>query len=50
VYLFAAPHETGRDSSVDWHELLLGRPPDFLPNDDDADLSTNGLHTAVDHP
>jgi hypothetical protein len=35
-YVFAGLVVRNRDQAAAWHERLLGRPPDFLPNDAEA--------------
>jgi predicted enzyme related to lactoylglutathione lyase len=35
-YVFAALVVNDRDAAVGWYERLFGRPPDMLPNDDEA--------------
>jgi predicted enzyme related to lactoylglutathione lyase len=35
-YVFAGLVVTNRDQAAAWYERLLGRPPDFLPNDAEA--------------
>jgi hypothetical protein len=35
-YVFASLAVSSRDESAAWYERLLGRPPDFLPNDAEA--------------
>ena len=36
TYAFAGLVVTNRDRSAAWYERLFGRPPTFLPNDDEA--------------
>src|SRR4051794_678145 len=36
TYVFAGLVVSNRDDSAAWYERLLGRPPDFLPNDAEA--------------
>jgi hypothetical protein len=35
-YLFAALAVSDRDQAAAWYSRLIGRPPTFLPNDDEA--------------
>src|SRR5947209_3692800 len=35
-YVFAGLAVANRDEAATWYERLLGRPPDFLPNDTEA--------------
>jgi hypothetical protein len=35
-YVFAGVVVVNRDQAADWYERLLGRPPDFLPNEAEA--------------
>jgi hypothetical protein len=35
-HLFAGVVVTNRGEAANWYELLLGKPPDFLPNDTEA--------------
>src|SRR5215212_1988136 len=36
TYVFAGLVVANRDHAAAWYERLLGRPPDFLPNDAEA--------------
>ena len=36
TYVFAALIVRDRDAAAAWYERLLGRPPSFLPNDEEA--------------
>ena len=36
TYVFAGLHVSDRDQAAAWYERLLGRPPTFLPNDQEA--------------
>jgi predicted enzyme related to lactoylglutathione lyase len=36
TYVFAGLVVANRDRAAAWYERLLGRPPDFLPNDAEA--------------
>ena len=36
TYVFASIPVAGRESAVAWYERLAGRPPDLIPNDDEA--------------
>jgi hypothetical protein len=36
TYVFAGLVVVNRDQAAAWYERLLGRPPDFLPNDAEA--------------
>jgi predicted enzyme related to lactoylglutathione lyase len=36
AYLFAALHVQDRDAALPWYQQLFGRPPDFVPNNDEA--------------
>jgi predicted enzyme related to lactoylglutathione lyase len=50
-YLFASLAVSDRDESAAWYERLLGRPPDFLPNDAEAVwqlAATASFYVAVD--
>ena len=36
THVFAGIPVADRDSAVSWYERLVGRPPDLVPNDDEA--------------
>ncbi len=36
AHLFASIPVAGRDAAVAWYERFAGRPPDLIPNDDEA--------------
>jgi catechol 2,3-dioxygenase-like lactoylglutathione lyase family enzyme len=36
TYAFAGIPVTHRDAAVAWYQRLVGRPPDLIPNDDEA--------------
>ena len=36
TYVFAGIPVANRDAALGWYERLIGRPPDLLPNDDEA--------------
>ena len=36
THVFAGIPVARRDAAVGWYERLVGRPPDLLPNDDEA--------------
>ena len=36
TYLFAGIPVANRDAAAGWYERLIGRPPDLVPNDDEA--------------
>ena len=36
TYVFAGLVVVNRDQAAAWYERLLGRPPDFLPNEAEA--------------
>jgi predicted enzyme related to lactoylglutathione lyase len=36
TYVFAGIPVTDRDAASGWYERLVGRPPDLVPNDDEA--------------
>lgn len=36
TYVFAGIPVTNRDAAAGWYERLVGRPPDLIPNDDEA--------------
>jgi predicted enzyme related to lactoylglutathione lyase len=36
THVFASIPVTERDRAVDWYEQLVGRPPDLIPNADEA--------------
>jgi predicted enzyme related to lactoylglutathione lyase len=36
TYVFAGIPVADRDQAVDWYERLTGRPPDLIPNEDEA--------------
>jgi catechol 2,3-dioxygenase-like lactoylglutathione lyase family enzyme len=36
THVFASVPVADRDSAVEWYERLLGRPPELIPNQDEA--------------
>ena len=36
TYVFAGIPVADRDAAAGWYERLVGRPPDLIPNDDEA--------------
>jgi hypothetical protein len=36
TYVFAGIPVADRDAAAGWYERLIGRPPDLVPNDDEA--------------
>jgi hypothetical protein len=36
TYVFAGIPVAHRDAAAGWYERLIGRPPDLIPNDDEA--------------
>ncbi|HLJ66290.1 MAG TPA: VOC family protein [Chloroflexota bacterium] len=51
TYVFACLTVADRDRAVAWYERLLGRPPTFLPNEDEAVwqlAATASLYLLVD--
>jgi hypothetical protein len=36
TYVFAGIPVVDRDAAAGWYERLVGRPPDLIPNDDEA--------------
>jgi len=43
TYVFAGLVVANRDQAAAWYERLLGRPPDFLPNDAEAVWQAAGM-------